>query len=541
MAEPAAPVDGVVPYPQELAARYRARGYWRDQTLDQVFSALFERHRDRTALIWNDQTISYGELGRRAAALAAWLRRRGLRRRDRVVVHLPNCPEFLTLYFACQRLGVIPILALAPHRRHEIDHFVGLADAAAYVGTDPLLAAEVQAAHPCLQHVVMLGELASERVDAALAAAAAAREPAADAVDPDDPCALLLSGGTTGIPKLIPRTHNDYLYNTRAAAAVQAIGRDSLQLCVLPLAHNMPLACPGVQGFLLAGATVVLGPSTRAEDVFQLVERHRVTHLAAVPALYIRWVGDPAGRARDLGSVRLLQSGGQRLQPEVRRRMAEVFPNAFVQENFGMSEGTLFFTRPGDPEAVRMETVGTPVSPDDEVRLVDEDGREVPDGELGELTVRGPYTLRGYYRVPEYNARVFTPDGFYRSGDLMRRHPSGAYLVEGRIKDLVNRGGEKISAEEVENLILTHPRVRNVACIAVPDPVLGERMCACVILQGAGPLSLTALCDHLLQLGVAKYKLPERLEVLEQFPLSPFGKVSKKALVAALASAAAVR
>jgi 2,3-dihydroxybenzoate-AMP ligase len=241
-------------------------------------------------------------------------------------------------------------------------------------------------------------------------------------------------------------------------------------------------------------------------------------------------MADPAARKHDLGSVRLLQSGGQRLQPEVRKRMAETFPNAFVQENFGMSEGTLFFVRRDDPEEVRLETVGRPVSPDDEVRLTDEDGREVPDGEVGELTVRGPYTLRGYYRAPEYNARQFTPDGFYRSGDLMRRHPSGSYLVEGRIKDLVNRGGEKISAEEVENLILTHPAVRNVACVPLPDPVLGERMCACVIPYEGRTLTLDELTAYLTDMGIAKFKLPERLELMDDFPLSTFGKVSKKAL-----------
>jgi 2,3-dihydroxybenzoate-AMP ligase len=214
--------------------------------------------------------------------------------------------------------------------------------------------------------------------------------------------------------------------------------------------------------------------------------------------------------------------------------MADTFPNAFVQENFGMSEGTLFFVRRDDPEDVRLETVGRPVSPDDEVRLTDEEGRDVPDGEVGELTVRGPYTLRGYYRVPEYNARQFTPDGFYRSGDLMRRHPSGSYFVEGRIKDLVNRGGEKISAEEVENLILRHPAVRNVACVPIPDPVLGERMCACIIPHEGGTLTLEELTRFLLDAGMAKFKLPERLVLMDDFPLSTFGKVSKKALVESL-------
>ena len=519
------PLDGVVPFPPEFASRYRERGYWRDQTLDEVFGKLFDRLGDRVALRSDAGTVTYSELGRRVTSLAGALHELGLRPLDRVVVHLPNCPEFIHLYFALQKIGVIPILALAPHRHLEIDFFARLADATAYFGTDRAFGNEV-ASHASVRHVITLDDLREMNAPA----------PPALRIDPADPCVLLLSGGTTGIPKLIPRTHNDYLYNSRAAAAVQDISQDCCQLCVLPLAHNMPLACPGVQGFFLHGASIALGTSPKAPDVFAAIERHRVTHIAGVPALYIRWVADPAAGEHDVTTVRLLQSGGQRLQPEVRRRMSEVFPNAFVQENFGMSEGTLFFVRRDSPDEVRMETVGTPVSVDDEVRLTDEEGRDVPDGEPGELTVRGPYTIRGYYRAPDYNTRQFTRDGFYRSGDVMRRHPSGAYLVEGRIKDLVNRGGEKISAEEVENLILSHPAVRNVACVAVPDPVLGERMCACLILHAGRTISLPELSAYLTDLGIAKFKLPERLEVMDDFPLSTFGKVSKKALAERLAA-----
>jgi len=226
----------------------------------------------------------------------------------------------------------------------------------------------------------------------------------------------------------------------------------------------------------------------------------------------------------------VIQSGGQRMQPEVRLKTRSLIPGAFVQENFGMSEGMIFFVRREDPEAVKLETCGRPISPDDEVRLVDDEGREVPDGEVGELTCRGPYTLRGYYGVPEYNAKQFTPDGFYCSGDLMRKHPSGNYVVEGRKKDLINRGGEKISAEEVENLILMHPAVQNAACVPVPDPDLGEKMCACVILRPGAALTLQELVKFLREKEIAKFKLPERLETFKDFPVSTFGKVSKKAL-----------
>ena len=307
-------------------------------------------------------------------------------------------------------------------------------------------------------------------------------------------------------------------------------------LDVLPIEHNLPLGCPGMQGFLLSGGTVVLGTSTRSRDVFELIQRHRVTHIHLVPALLIRWIDDPAIAEYDLSCLRVIQSGGQRLQPEVRLRAEHALPGCFIQENFGMAEGLIMFVRSTDPPDVRRETCGRPASPDDEVYLVDEDGNVVPDGEPGELIVRGPYTLRGYFRSPEHNARAFTADGFYRSGDLLRKMPSGNYVVEGRVKDLINRGGEKISAEEVENLILAHPAVLNVACVPYPDPVLGERMCACLVLRDGRSLSLEELVTFLLGFEIAKFKLPERVAFFDILPLSGFGKVSKSELAARLAS-----
>ncbi len=232
----------------------------------------------------------------------------------------------------------------------------------------------------------------------------------------------------------------------------------------------------------------------------------------------------------DLSSLRVIQSGGQRLQPEIRLKAKELIPSLTVQENFGMAEGVLMFVRLDDPPDVRLETVGRPICPDDEIMLLDDDDNIVPFGEVGEFCCRGPYTLRGYYGAPEHNARVFTRDGFYRSGDLMRQHPSGNYMVEGRKKDLINRGGEKISAEEIENLILSHDSVENVACVPVPDPELGERMCACIVTKPGCSLSFDELIRFLETKEMAKIKLPERLLILDDLPLSNFGKVSKKRL-----------
>jgi len=539
-------LDGVVPFPPDFVARYRAKGYWEDRSLAGVFQDVFATFAERTALIAGSEHITYRELARRVERLARHFLELGLRPLDRVVVQLPNVPEFVSVYFALQRVGAIPVMALPPHRYREIKYYVELTEAVAYVIPDRAgdfdfveLARRITSECRSLRHVVVAGEAPPGMVSLATCLSTESRVPASAlgdvTIDSMDPAVLQLSGGTTGVPKLIPRLHNDYVYNSKTAATMVDVRPGDALLVVLPIAHNLPLACPGIQGFFLRGARAVLSSSVRAQDVFSLIERERVTHLAVVPALLIRWINDPAISRYDLSSVRVVQSGGQRLQPEVKRLCEARIPSATVQENFGMAEGMLTFVRLDDPYDVRLETVGRPMCPDDEVKLVDDEGREVPDGEVGELAVRGPYTLRGYYRAPEHNARVFTPDGFYLSGDLMRRHPSGNFVVEGRKKDLINRGGEKISAEEIESLILSHPAVQNVACVPMPDPVLGERTCAFVVPHRGQRVTLPEIVEHLTEAGIAKFKLPERLELIDELPLSAFGKVSKVTLTKLIA------
>jgi len=534
-------LQGFVPFPPEFAARYRDKGYWRDRSLAQEFDAVFKRFADRIALIDGERQFTYAELDRVTTNLALNLLEIGVQPLDRIVPMLPNVHEFVLLYFALQKIGAIPIAALVSHRYAEISQFVRLSSATTCVypetsgdfGFSPVID-RIEAENDSLKIRIVLGSPKAGEHSLRELIARPATLPASRLseirIDPTDPCIFQLSGGTTGIPKLIPRTHNDYAYNSKVAASVCEIDAESVLLLVLPIAHNLPLACPGIQGFMFQGARVVLHANTRPAEMCALIDRHKVTHLKVVPALLIRLINDPCVNDYDLSSLKLIQSGGQRMQPEVRAKTRALIPGVFVQENFGMSEGTLMFVRASDPEEVKLETCGRPVCPDDEVKLLDEDDREVAMGEVGELTVRGPYTLRGYFGVPEYNARQFTRDGFYRSGDLMRQHPSGNYVVEGRKKDLINRGGEKISAEEVENLILMHPAVQNVACVPMPDEHMGEKMCAFVILKAGQSLALKELVDFLLTKEIAKFKLPERLQALPDFPVSTFGKVSKKAL-----------
>ena len=273
---------------------------------------------------------------------------------------------------------------------------------------------------------------------------------------PADVAVFLLSDGTTGLPKLIARTHNDYAYNARASAQLCGLDEGTVYLVALPASHNFPLACPGILGTLLSGGQVVMaGPDPRR--AFDVIEREGVTITAVVPAVAQRWLAYAADHgASALRTLDVLQVGGARLADELARKVRPVL-GATLQQVFGMAEGLLNYTRLDDPDEVICSTQGRPLSPGDEVRIVDADGNDRPDGEPGALLTRGPYTPRGYYRAPEQNARAFTPDGWYASGDVVRRRPDGNLVVEGRDKDMINRGGEKISAEEVENLLYKMP------------------------------------------------------------------------------------
>ncbi len=536
-------VDGVVGWPPDGASRYRARGYWAGVPIGEALDRAVATYADREAVVDGARRLTYRELGQLVDRLALHLAERGITGGKRVVFQLPNIWEFVVAYFACLKIGAIPLTCLPAHRHAEIEYLARFTEAAAWLIPSAFrkfdyvaMAAELQDRLPALREIFVAGDrtrtgmtsladLLNDPVEARLPVGTLARlRP-----DPGVPAVFQLSGGTTGLPKVIPRTHNDYLYNSLAFAAASDFTRESVLLITVPVAHNFPLANPGIQGAVLLGAKVVLAPGPDPETVFPLIESERVTWIPAVPAMVITWLNDPRLRRSDLSSLKTLAVGGARLNPEPARRvLAEIGP--VLTQVFGMAEGLVCCTRKGDPEEVLVETQGRPVSPDDEIRIVDDGGQDVRPGEVGELICRGPYTIRGYYRAEEHNRIAFTPDGYYRTGDMVRLHPSGNLVVEGRKKDLINRAGEKINAEEVENLILAHPAVLNVAVVAMPDPILGERACACVILRQGAVLTLEGLTRFLEEKRIAKFKLPERLEVVEGFPTTPVGKVSKKDL-----------
>jgi salicylate---CoA ligase len=522
--------DGVVGWPEDVAAAYRAKGIWRGRPL-----ASYLPGNDEIALVDGETRMTYAELRSRADGAADRLAALALRRGDRVVVQLPNGWPFVVLTLACLRSGIVPVMALPAHRRHELLHMAGHAEAAAIAipdrhrGFDHLqLAKELASEVASLEHMLVQGEGGVDliRLCAPADDPEAARERwDARAPSGSDVAVFLLSGGTTGLPKLIARTHDDYAYNATRSAEVSGIDANTVYLATLPLSHNFPLACPGILGTLFAGGRVVIAPSPDPVKAFPVIAAEGVTHTSVVPAVATRWLEHAAAGHR-IPSLRVLQVGGARLADELAFRVRPVL-GCTLQQVFGMAEGLLNYTRLDDPEEMICTTQGRPMSPEDEVLLVDELDRPVPDGQPGSLLTRGPYTPRGYYRAPEQNARAFTPDGWYRSGDICRRDPHGNLIVEGRDKDMINRGGEKISAEEVENLIYRLDAVAQVAVVAMPDPVLGERICAYVV---GKPVSVEDVRAAMIEAGVAAYKVPDRIVHCAELPTTKIGKIDKKAL-----------
>jgi 2,3-dihydroxybenzoate-AMP ligase len=453
---------------------------------------------------------------------------------------LPNIPEFVTTYLALNWIGVIPVMALRAHRHAEVRHFIRASGATAYFVADTVggfdyrpMAAEMAAEFPSLRNVIVAGEPAPGQTALASHISRAPQDAIDKALESVRPAAeevstMLLSGGTTSLSKLIPRTHNDYVLNARLCAQAAGFDANTVFMAVLPLAHNYNLASPGLLGAFYAGGTLVIGTSTDTTDIFSTIQRERVTVIAAVVPLISNWLNSDVPKRFDLSSLKVVQNGGARLAPELRARIRQEF-GCTPQEDYGTAEGLINMVRLDDPDELLLESSGAPVCALDEIKVVDDAGNEVPDGEPGELIVRGPYTINGYYNAPEKNAEAFTADGFYRMGDIVRKRGRYVY-TEGRRKDLINRGGEKISCDEVENLIFGLPQVKEVSLVAMPDPVFGEKACACVVLKLGTQLSFDELIAHLRAQRIASFKLPERLEVMPAFPVSPVGKILKREL-----------
>ncbi|ERE16699.1 (2,3-dihydroxybenzoyl)adenylate synthase [Pseudogulbenkiania ferrooxidans] len=526
-------------WPDDLAARYRAAGYWNDQPMTEMLARQCRERPDAPAVLCGEREISYAVLDRRSDNLAAWLLARGVARHDTALVQLPNVAEFYIALFALFKIGAAPVNALFSHQKLELSAYARqiqpkllIADRRHPLFGNDAMADELAAISPALS--VRL--FAHDELEAVLERDCGGLPDQAGPSAADEVAFFQLSGGSTGTPKLIPRTHNDYFYSVRRSAEICELGPHTRFLCALPAPHNFPLSSPGALGVFHAGGAVVLAPNPEALACFALVERHQVDIAALVPPAVALWLQAAPGREAQLKSLKLLQVGGASFAEATARQVPEVL-GCKLQQVFGMAEGLVNYTRLDDGDDIVYGCQGRPMSDADEVKVVDEAGHPVPLGAPGMLATRGPYTFRGYYLAPEHNARVFDNEGFYYSGDVVVADERGYLRVVGRVKDQINRGGEKIAAEEIEHLLLQHPQVAQAALVAMPDAMLGEKSCAYVVAHEDG-LKSVALRRFLREQGVADYKLPDRFELVDTLPLTHVGKIDKQALRGMLAAAA---
>ncbi|HZU46291.1 MAG TPA: AMP-binding protein [Mycobacterium sp.] len=541
---PTAAPRGFVRFPDDRATRYRSAGYWRGRTVDSILTDAARRWPDRPAVLEaNDdgrgQCLTYADLDARADRAAAGLAALGVAAGDRVLLQLPNSSEFAAAFFGLLRAGAIPVMCLPGHRAAEIGHFAAVSDARALLVTDVAggfdyrtMARTVANEYPALQHVLVDGDPGPFMSWPQVYAASAPPPPVA--MDTGSPALLLVSGGTTGLPKLIPRTHDDYVYNAAASAEVCRLTADDVYLVALPVAHNFPLACPGLLGAMTVGATTVFTTDPSPESAFAAIARHRVTVTALVPALATLWAHACEWEPVIPKTLRLLQVGGSKLDADDARRIRETLTPG-LQQVYGMAEGLVCYTRLDDPPELLDHTQGRPLCDDDELRIVDDAGDPVSPGAAGELLVRGPYTLNGYFRAERDNQRSFDRDGFYRTGDVVRRLANGYLQVTGRVKDVIHRGGETVAAQDVEEHLLTHPAITSAAAVPLPDRYLGEKICAAVVFAGQ-PVTLAELNHYLDTRGVAKHARPDVVMPLAALPTTAVGKVDKSA-ISRLASA----
>jgi 2,3-dihydroxybenzoate-AMP ligase len=537
------PIPGVIYQSPERLQHYVSAGVLTDETLVSAFREAVRRFPDRTALSEVGWSCTYRELDVITDKAASAFMRLALAPRDRVIFQLPNSKELVIAFLGCLKAGLIPICTLAAHRQIEIGYLGKHAQARAHIvqAGDPkfdyvAFAKEMRVQIPSLAVTIVTKAGASDldgstpsltHIIEAEDADESARRVAAVTHDPFQVALFQLSGGTTDVPKIIPRFHNEYLYTLRTVARFHGLDETIVAYTPNPMMHNAPMSCCwGLALFF--GGEIAISAGLEPAAVGPLLETRSPNWFILPPVVLLR-----LKEAGWLERISFTHAKGFAVTSGV-ERFSSFVGGAPAWAMFGMTEGLLAFCNASDSIEARHETVGRPASPYDEVRILRPGSEEeVGDDEVGELAVRGPCTIAGYFDAAERNSVAFTPDGFYRSGDLMRTRVIAGrrYLIfEGRLKDVVSRGGEKINCEEVERVAVNHPSIAAIAIVAMPDRAYGERACAFVIPTTGNTISVAELGKYLEQKGLAKFKWPERIELVSDFPLTSSGKLSKPKL-----------
>ncbi|MBW6409615.1 salicylate synthase [Clostridium weizhouense] len=516
----------------EIYRKYEELGLWEHLNLGEHLREWAKKYKDNIAIVEGDNKLTYSEFDLKVDQLSLNFIDKGIKKGDNVVLQLPNTMSFVVNCFALFRVGAIPVLALPANREYELDGIFELVQPVAYIIPNNYLgfdyrnmADSLAKKNKCVKNIIVDDENLKNlsRYDINIA------DLNLEQPSYRDTAFLLLSGGTTGTPKLIPRTHSGYMYNAKMAAKRCRLNSESAYLTVLPSAHNFPFGNPGIVGTLSVGGKVVMCKTSSCDEIFPLIEKEKVTITALVPALMNLWLEVLEwDDSYDISSLKVVQVGGAMLDENVARRIVSEMPFK-LQQVYGIAEGLICCTSLDDSDDMICSCQGHALSEYDDIKIVDENGEDVEKGNYGELLVRGPYTIKGYYKLPEQNSKSFTKDGYYCTGDKARITSERNIQIGGRIKEQINRAGEKIMPSEVESCLCKHPDIKEASVIGVPDKNLGQRTCAYLITEDRN-LNKIEIHEFLKNIGLAKYKIPDQIEYIDFWPLTNVGKINKQKL-----------
>lgn len=482
------------------------------------------------AIIEKDDFITFQQLKKKVDAFAAFLLKNGFKKNDKVLIQLNNSIVFAVCCFAMFNIGVVPVLIYPACREKELDTYAKMTQPKGYFlfrkykGSDyTKIAEEVKQNHLCVELCLFEDEIAEMQLDACNLNDYQYERP-----NPLDTALIVLSGGSTGVPKLIERTHADHIFTSEVIAGKCGFTRESVYMVAMPIEHNFNTV--GFVGTLSVGGSVVMCQSGSIEEMITLIEKNKVTATALVPSMAAACAAivEQNENQNAVSSLSLVQLGGAMCTQEVIKKVTDVF-GCTVQQIYGMGEGIVFCTSYDDDLETILSCQGRNTCPWDDIRIVDLDNNDVADGESGELIGRGPCIITGYYGDDQVNREKFTADGYLKTGDRARFVNGDCIQILGRIKDVINRGGEKIDPSEVEEYIQECNSVQDVVVLGIPDKLLGQKICA-VIIGDRGVDSLE-LKKWLIYKGIATYKIPDSFLYIDQWPLTAVKKVDKKALL----------
>jgi 2,3-dihydroxybenzoate-AMP ligase/mycobactin salicyl-AMP ligase len=524
------------------ARQYSRNKWWLGLTLGDILDRTADVFPNKEALVDDRVRLTYSELRNKVDHTALGLMNLGIEKGDTVLLQLPNWVEYVYSYFALQKIGGIPVVLISGYRQLEVSHLALLTEARAWIVPDRYrkidyvsFFGEVRQKNPQLRQIISVrGEKGVEGFTASLEGLMERKSTPAERhkmikrkPKATDVAHIIPSGGTTGLPKGIPRTHNDYICNVEYLHKAWEMNARDVSLVVVPVGHNLALL--NVVGAVLMGYKVVLLDSTKPEDICSTIEREKVTFMPTVPSVVRRILESERLHDYDLSSLTKISAGGEPSPPDLIREVYQQLNCTYINE-FGMSEGLLCRTTLTDDIETICTTVGKPCCPYEQIKVVNGMGKTLSPDHEGELVTKGPGIFAGYLKNPEENEKSFLRGGFFRTGDRAKIDLSGNLKITGRIKDIIIRGGENISPAMVEEILCSHPAIADAAVIGMPDKELGEKVCAYVRLIEGAKLDPGEIKSFMNSQGASKLLIPERFEFVVALPLTEAGKHDKKAL-----------